>query len=224
MAPKPEFILGMRRPVLWAVLVALGLRLVVVAFVYPSVLTLRRDHWAFGCEVGRIARSIFEGHGFSSPLYHPTGPTAWMTPIYPYIVAGIFKVFGLFTKSAAWAALTLNSLFSALTCVPIFYLARRSFGEKAGIWAAWAWAVFPYAIYLSAVFVWYTSLTALFVATLLAITLRLERPAGFGIWILFGLVWGLAALTNPTVLTLLPILGIWACIRLHQQREGWFLQ
>jgi len=224
MDQKPGYILGIRRPVFWAVLLALALRLVVVAFVYQDLLTLRRDHWAFGCEVGRIARSIFEGHGFSSPIYHPTGPTAWMTPIYPYIVAGIFKVFGLYTKAAAWAALTLNSLFSALTCIPIFYLARRSFGEKAAIWATWVWAVFPYAVYLSAVFVWYTSLTALLMAILLAMTFRLERPAGFGMWMLYGLVWGLAALTNATVLTLLPIFGIWACVRLHRQREKWFLQ
>jgi 4-amino-4-deoxy-L-arabinose transferase-like glycosyltransferase len=224
MDQKPQTILRIQRQVFWAVLAALGIRLLVVAFVYPNVLTLRRDHWAFGCEVGRIARSIYDGQGFSSPLYHPTGPTAWMTPAYPYMVAGIFKVFGLYTKSAAWAALTLNALFSALTCVPIFYLARRSFGEKVAMWAAWAWAVFPYAIYLSANFVWYTALTTLLLATLLAMTFRLERGAGFGMWMLYGLIWGLAALTNATVLTLLPIFGIWACIRLHRQGEKWFLR
>jgi len=214
--------MGTKRPVFWAVLLALGLRLVVVAFVYPDLLTLRRDRWAFGYETGRIARSIVEGQGFSSPLYHPTGPTAWITPVYPYILAGIFKVFGVYTKAAAWATLTLNSIFSALTCVPIFYLVRRSIGEKVAIWATWAWAFFPYAVYLSADFVWDTALSTLLVAILLAMTFRLENQAGLGTWLLYGLLWGVAALTNPSVLTLLPVFGIWACIRLHRQGERWF--
>jgi len=102
MEQAQKTILKLPRQVFFALVAGLSVRFVVVAFVYPDVLTLRRDHWAFGCEVGRIALSIYEGHGFGSPLYHPTGPTAWMTPIYPYIVAGIFKVFGLYTKAAAW--------------------------------------------------------------------------------------------------------------------------
>ena len=224
MDQKPGFILGIRRPVFWAVLLALGLRLVVVAFVYPDLLTLRRDRWAFGYETGRIARSIVQGHGFSSPLYHPTGPTAWMTPVYPYILAGIFELFGVYTKAAAWATLTLNSIFSALTCVPIFYVVRRSFGERVGVWATWAWAVFPYAVYLSADFVWDTALSTLLVAILLTMTFRLERHAGSGLWMLYGLFWGVTALTNPSVLTLLPVFGIWAAIRLYRQGERWFLQ
>src|ERR1700675_3056055 len=197
MVQKADFNPGMRRPLLWAVLLALGLRLVVVAFLYPELLTLRRDHWAFGYETGRIARSIVLGQGFSSPLYHETGPTAWMTPVYPYLLAGIFKVFGIYSKASAWAALTLNSLFSALTCVPIFYSVRRRFGEKEAIWAAWVWAVFPYAVYLSADFVWDTCLTTLLVAILFWMTLRLERSASVWTWMLYGLVWSVAALTNP---------------------------
>jgi hypothetical protein len=224
MVQKADFNPGMRRPLLWAVLLALGLRLVVVAFLYPELLTLRRDHWAFGYETGRIARSIVLGQGFSSPLYHATGPTAWMTPVYPYLLAGIFKVFGIYTKASAWAALTLNSLFSALTCVPIFYSVRRSFGEKEAIWTAWVWAVFPYAVYLSADFVWDTCLTTLLVAILFWMTLRLERSASVWTWMLYGLLWGVAALTNPAVLAMLPILAGWACIRLQRQGERWFFR
>ncbi len=83
------------------VLVALAVRLVVMVFLLPEQLEPERDHWHFGYEAGRIARSIVEGHGFGSPLFEDTGPTAWMTPVYPYLVAGVFKVFGVYTKTSA---------------------------------------------------------------------------------------------------------------------------
>ena len=39
--------------------------------------------------------------------------------------------------------LSLNSLFSALTCVPIFLIARKIFSEKVAVGSAWAWALLP---------------------------------------------------------------------------------
>ncbi len=47
---------------IWAVLAALVLRLVVVAFVYQDFLVPGRDHWEFGFEMGKIAYSIANGH------------------------------------------------------------------------------------------------------------------------------------------------------------------
>src|SRR5215467_14280010 len=115
------------------VAVALAIRLAVVAFLYPERLNPDRDHWRFAGETGRIARSLVQGHGFSSPQQADTGPTAWMTPLYPLLLAGVFKVFGVYTKASAIAMLSLDSLFSALTCIPVFLVARKEFGERAGI-------------------------------------------------------------------------------------------
>ena len=72
-----------RGSLLLMVLVALALRLVVVAFEYQGQLNPRRDHWPFGYETGRIARAISTGRGFSDPATVGGGPTAWMTPLYP---------------------------------------------------------------------------------------------------------------------------------------------
>jgi hypothetical protein len=35
-------------------------------------------------EAGNIAFSLAKGHGFSSPWWQETGPTAWLTPVYPW--------------------------------------------------------------------------------------------------------------------------------------------
>src|SRR5579864_5623384 len=131
----------------WAmVAVALVVRLVVMAFAYSVQLDPARDHWVFGWETGRVARSIATGHGFSSPYSEPTGPTALIPPVYTYLLAGVFKVFGIYTTASALVSLTLNNLFSSLTCLPVFFIARRVFGNRVAVWAGWFWAFFPYSI------------------------------------------------------------------------------
>src|ERR1700730_11536153 len=165
---------NVRSSLFWMVVVALALRLAVVAFLYPERLNPERDHWRFAGETGRIARSMVQGNGFSSPLRAPTGPTAWMTPVYPALLAGVFWLFGISTKASALVMLSLDSLFSALTCIPVFFIARRSFGERTAVWAGWAWAFFPYAIYFSADFIWVTTLATLVLALLFLAALHLE--------------------------------------------------
>ena len=202
----------------WAmVIAALILRLVVMGFAYKVQMDPAQDHWTFGWENGRIARSIVTGHGFSSPYPEPSGPTALVPPVYAYLLAGVFKVFGIYTTASALAILTLNNLFSSLTCLPIFFIARRVFGLRVAAWAAWSWALFPYAMFLSNRWIWETMLTMLLLTTLVWITLYLEDTTNLLPWIGYGLLWGVAALSNPATLSTLPFLGAWIWIR-HWKR------
>ena len=108
-------------------------------------------------EMGRVARSIVTGQGFSSPYTQPTGPTALLPPVYPFLLACAFKLFGIYTTASALTILTLNNLFSSFTCLPIFLIARRVFGVRVASWAGWTWAFFPYSAILSNLFVWETT-------------------------------------------------------------------
>lgn len=209
------------RPLFWSpwamIFVALVLRLAVMGFVYKVQLDPSQDHWTFGWENGRVARSIVTGHGFSSPYPEPSGPTALMPPVYAYLLAGVFKLFGVYTKTSALAILTLNNLFSALTCLPIFLIARRAFGLRVAAWAGWSWAFFPYAMFLSNRWIWETMLTMLLLSLLVLMTLYLERSPSLLAWVGYGLLWGLAALSNPATLSTLPFLGAWIWLR-HWRR------
>ena len=212
-----------RRRLLLIVAIALALRLIVMMFLYPEQLDPARDHWKFGYETGRIACSIVEGKGFSSPLFEDTGPTAWMTPVYPYLVAGVFKIFGVYSKASALVLLSLNALMSALTAIPIFLLARRSFGERTARWSAWAWAFFPYGIYFPVERIWETWLATLLLAILFWMSLELDDPRPLWYWVLYGALWGVEALTSPSALAVLPFLGLWTCYRLARKRQRWFV-
>ena len=104
-----------RLPLLWIVIIALALRVIVITVGHTYKITPRRDHFQFGWEAGRIARSIALGQGFSSPTDLTTGPSAWTAPVYPYILGQVFQVFGIYSNASAWVILVFNSICSALT-------------------------------------------------------------------------------------------------------------
>ena len=197
----------------WMVFVAFALRFgwIVVAHTYKFK-TLD-DNFSFGWEMGRIGRSLAQGQGFSNPFSETTGPTAWEPPLYPFLIAGVFKLFGIYTQASALVLLSINSLFSALTCIPIFLIAKRCFDEKLAIWTAWLWAVLPPVMYWCTRWVWETSLAALLLTLVFWLTLDLEERDGLIPWIQFGLLWGVAALANTSLLAFLPVSGLWAWYR-----------
>ena len=118
----------------------------------------------------------FEGHGFSSPFFPLTGSTAMVPPLFPYLVAAMFQLFGLYTAKAAFAVLSINSLFSALTCIPLYFSARYALGEKAAAMAGWGWVIYPYAIYFSGARVWDYALTGSAVHDLLLLRAAVASP------------------------------------------------
>jgi hypothetical protein len=102
-----------------------------------------------GNEPSHIAAALACGLGFSSPYANvPTAPTAQQPPLYPSILAGVFKVFGIYTVESAWTAVVINILAGAVTAVLLYYVGRLHFGETVGIFAAWLW-VLPWMFRLS---------------------------------------------------------------------------
>lgn len=215
---------GVTRPgraLFWMVIAALVLRLTVMLFVYQQNLDPWMDHWSFGFEEGRVARALATGRGFADPLWGPSGPTAWFAPVYPLILAGVFRMFGIYTVSACVAILVFNNLVSALTCIPIFFFARRTFSHGVGLLAGWVWAFFPDAIYGPNSRIWDTWLATLLLAILFCLALRLGESNRVRDWIGYGLLSGIAALTTPVLLSVLPILALWMLYRLRRQRMHW---
>jgi hypothetical protein len=141
----------------------------------------------FEQETGSIAYSLVTGKGFSNPFKRDTGPTAWLTPISPLLVALAFKLFGTFTIASFFFLVFLNILFSTAVCVPIFYVGKRVAGIPVGSGAAWLWALFPNGIIIPFEWIWDTSLSALLGATLLWATLELADSTRMRDWCGYGL-------------------------------------
>jgi len=206
--------------ILFIILIALLLRLAVITIGHTYRITPRRDHFQFGWEMGRLARSIATGQGFSSPTDLPTGPSAWAPPLYPYILAGVFKLFGVYSAFSAWVILAFNSIFAALTCLTLHRIAERIYGPSVARATAWTWAVFPYAIYWPVRVVWETSFTTFLLSLALLLTLRMaDKPPYRREWILFGALWGVIALTNTAVVSMLPFCLLWLMWRLPRRPQ-----
>jgi 4-amino-4-deoxy-L-arabinose transferase-like glycosyltransferase len=207
--PEPPPKKSFRRSAWFIVLVAFALRLAVIVIGHTYRINPLRDHFNFGWEMGRIARSIFQGKGFSSPTDLNSGPTAWAAPVYPYIMAAVFKLFGLYTRQAAFVMLAFNSLVASLTCWTLYRIGTRVYNESVGRAAAWTWAVFPYVIYWPVRIIWEVSLSAFLLSLALWLTIRLEDEPHRRDWIIYGLLWGLILLTNTTLAILLPFFLAW---------------
>jgi 4-amino-4-deoxy-L-arabinose transferase-like glycosyltransferase len=205
----------------WLIAVAFGLRLAYILIAHAYRIKPDQDFFSFGYEMGRIGRALATGHGFSDPFGPHTGPTAWEPPLYPCLIAAAFKFTGVYTATSAFILLSLNSLFSALTCVPIFLMAQKCFSERVAVWSAWGWALLPTVMYWCARWVWETSLSALLLALIFWLTLRLRDLSGSVPWITFGLLWGVAALTNSSLISFLPASILWALYEKRKLRGSW---
>jgi len=184
------------------------------------------DHFTFGYEMARVARALVTGYGYADPFSGHTGPTAWVPPLYPLLIAAAFKIAGIYTALSGWILLTLNSVFSAATSVCVYEIAARCYNHKVAIWSAWIWALYPAAMQYAVRWVWETSLSTFLFAAVLVLALRMrgigevpnsEDHQSPQSWLLFGLLWGLIALSNSTMLLFLPVCGIWVLLGAPQK-------
>jgi 4-amino-4-deoxy-L-arabinose transferase-like glycosyltransferase len=202
------------------VVIAFGLRFGYIVADHTYRFKTLDNNFSFGFEMGRIGRAIATGQGFSDPFEGHTGPTAWEPPLCPYLIAAVFKITGVYTHASALILLSINSFFSALTCIPIFLVAKKCFSEKVALWSGWLWALLPSVMYWCTRWVWETSLTALLLAILFWVTLQLEEARVAKLWIVYGVLWGVAALTNTSLLAFLLPSGLWAWYRRYRKQAG----
>src|SRR5579862_1578675 len=107
--------------------------LVAVAFrVWSASRLFPNNAWKYFYERNEavhIASALAGGYGFSSPWPNtPLLPTAQQPPLYPALLAGTFKLFGIYSYHSLQFAIMLNVLFAALAAVLVFRIGERSLG------------------------------------------------------------------------------------------------
>ncbi len=214
---------GWLRRLLPVFAIAMAIRMVVVLATYRSLPDADKHYEAFGWEMGWIARALAAGHGFSAPYYPWSGPTAIMAPLYPGLLSLVFRAFGIYSLTSAFVILTINSLLSTLTCIPVYFSAKYALGQRGARIAAWTWALYPFAIYFSAARVWEYALTGLLFTTCFCIAQRIHRSVKPLAWIGFGALYGLTAHSNAAVMATLPFLLGFALYRAHREGKRWVL-
>jgi hypothetical protein len=224
--------------------VGFALRVVVILVGHTYRIRADQGNFNFGFEAGRIARSLATGQGYANPFNGMSGPTAWLPPLYPLLMAAAFKVFGVYTRGAALALMVVDSALSAAIAPAVYEIAARCFDARriarrgatvaapVAVWSAWMWAVYPAALQYAVHWVWEMSVTACLFSWAIVVALRLRRVgsdivarpihdddavmngapgsvARLSLWFVLGVLWGLIALTNASLMLCLPATLVW---------------
>lgn len=206
---------------LWVAAV-LSLLAVAVNVVVAALGIASSEHQHLGAEYYNVARALVDGRGFSDPFAEPTGPTAWMPPLYPALLAGLLSLLGKKSLLAGSIVLLMNIAVVSIGTT-IYAIARRCQTRLSP-----SWAVGFYALWVLSFYYWFFLLTsdiwalALLVsamtwATFDYVTRGTARP-----WV-WGLVGGFGVLTSPAI-------GIaWGCLcgifflRWKPHRREWLM-
>ncbi len=211
-------------------------RVLYITLAHTYRIRLGQDHLQFGWEMGRIARALTTGFGYADPFTGHTGPTAWVPPLYPLLLTGVFKIFGVYTAQSAWVILTINSVFSAATSSVIFEIATRCFAglgnkraRKIALWSGWLWALHPAAMQFAVRWVWDMAVTTFLFSKVIVLALRV-RGVGEDLpatktqttsrWAMFGVLSGMIGLLNSTLMLFVPICGIWMLLGAAKDKKA----
>ncbi|MEO8168052.1 MAG: glycosyltransferase family 39 protein [bacterium] len=143
---------------------------------------------------GQLAASIAQGNGF---VYEKGGPPVLeRTPLYAFIVAGLFKVVGGFSLSAVQL---LQALFHAASAFIIYLIGARLYSKRTGVVAQFLFALNPIVIWYTArIWLETTEVLVLLLIAFMMIQL-LEVPSMKGAFAV-GLLIGIGCLTKSTLL------------------------
>jgi 4-amino-4-deoxy-L-arabinose transferase-like glycosyltransferase len=175
-----------------------------------------------GPEIFSIAKHIALGQGFSSPFYQDTGPTAWIAPVYPYLVALVFRLFGIYSIASAIVLLGFQCIIAAATGITIHALGCRTLGVCVGFWAAWIWTLSPIFFRWSVSWIWDFAASAFLLTAVFLVTLDTAEKNTRKHWLSLGALWALIALTNPALLGVMPFTFLYAAFVNHRSFRPWF--
>ncbi len=173
------------------------------------------DVWTFGYEATDIGRSLADGLGFGNqwmrphgPWSEPSGPTAWLPPVYPALLAGLIRLLGGITPQFALVLFTLQAAISSATCALVAALGSALGNARAGRVAGLAFALYPLSVWNSIYTVWDTTLAAFALTAFLWLLFRYGRGASPGRAAWLGACFGCLLWINPAPLSIAPVAAI----------------
>ena len=166
-----------------------------------------RDHYAFGYQWGRIAKWLAETH-----MYTVDGTSAAIIaePVYVFVIAAFFYLFGSFTTSAALGLIMFQSLLCSLAAWLIFILAERIYGPLEARIASLLFAFYPASIFFAVGRIGPSILTIVLLCLIFLLTFTLADSARLRTAIIAGFLTGsLMLLTGFQAFSVALIVPLW---------------
>jgi tetratricopeptide (TPR) repeat protein len=158
-------------------------------------------------------------HFFSptmDPLYHDVwaqniaggnwigGKVFFRAPFYAYFLAAVYKIFG----HSYIIPRVIQHLIGSLSCVLVYFLAKRLFGRTVAIVAGFIVATYGMLLYFEGELL-LDSFLVFFDLLLILLLLKAKDNPRFSKWFICGLILGLSAITRPNILFFIPFIWLW---------------
>ena len=161
-----------------------------------------------GLEIISTALSLNAHQGFSSPFFTPSGPTAFLTPGYPLLMAFFFRLLGT-GAAAAIVLVGFQILLSVLSVCLLMSIARLHFGARTSYVAGWICAL-ALPMVMAPMRLWDTSLSALMLLGMFVLAPSRAFQFDAKAWWAAGAACGVAGLVNPALLPTLFLIWAWS--------------
>ncbi len=148
------------------------------------------------------AVNVIEGHGYTR--FDNQGGDSGLPPLYPFFLAGVYKVLGRDPIAVAIVQIGLD----VLTVLLLFWIGRRVAGAAVGLLAAAFYGAYPYLLYQNLTL----NDTGLFIFLLTAGIAAAYKARDTRDWrwaMALGIACGLGALTKTLIVLVLPPLALW---------------
>ena len=159
-------------------------------------------HWLWAQEI--LEKSFWgEGSYFRGPLY-------------PYLLAFLYFI----TDASIFWAKFLQILICGLTATYIFKIGRRLFNETVGVISGLAYALYGTLVFYEAMFL----IPVLFMFLIVWGMCRLienQDSSSLKSWAVTGIIFGLAAVTRPNIILVVPFLALWLFFRHRKPSLDW---
>jgi hypothetical protein len=166
------------------------------------------SHWMFGEELGVIGQALMDGRGFTLNNL----PTAEFPPVYPFLIGGLFYVFGAYSTTTAVILFLFQSTCAAVTAICLTVIGSHLFNKKVGIIAGLAWAFYPSSLYFSVKIIWYSELELMLIFLIIAIATSQKSKSFFPKVAFLGGLSGLLILTDSAMMIYTALLLFWMLV------------
>lgn len=198
--------------------IALALRLAAVLAWGGPCRAATGSTWEWGHEAACLAHSLIEHGAYGDPFCQRTGPSAWLTPPFPALLALILAAGGGVTPAAALLLQVFQAALSASTCALLVVLGRRLGLERAGRLAGWMWALYPLALWHAARTVWDTTAVAWGVPAFLVVLSSADGSVRASVRV--GVALGALVFLSPVTAALAPVAVAWMSGGAHSPAQA----
>jgi len=158
-------------------------------------------------ENGTIAQNIIAGRGFSGGAHlGPEAPTAFMAPFYPFFLAFFYK---LFPETRFIVIILLQCALSALTCLLVYFIARRAFRDTGTSFFASLGIALSYFSIQIASWINVQAWTEFLLAVIVLLSLKVKEEMSLKGATFLGVSIALGALAEPVTIAASGPLLLW---------------